>query len=554
MKIIMLLIVILSGLISYADELRVEVNPNKPVAGEVFQAYFRIFTESDEVPAINFVPSGIEVVGKSNQGISTRTIYANGKLTVTREITVVYELMAPRPGLAYMRDINVQIGQKNLRHSSVSLSVLKEAEELAEVFVMADASKKELYVGEGVVVRYYLYSKVPVSNLDIKRYPKLNKFLKRFLQEPERTERVSVDGSIYMRTQIYAAKLFPEKTGELNIDPLYLSATYPRMRAGDPFGGLGLNREFRTKEMSSEAIKIRVNPLPEPIPSHFTGLVGTHDFQLQVGKNKLIVNEPLEIKLTVTGNGALENLEAPTLIGHPGLEEFESNGDLKISDANQATKIFDYTFLAKENFELPPKVMTLSYLNPESGKYVPVNLNFPEIVVAGEKATATKVESQETPKVEKPAVTKPTKTKELLPPIVSQKSYWKLWLPYINLVLALIAMFASLIWLIKQNKMEKLFHFGESGIPSIFKKGKFDLSEFIRWISPLIEETGKSPNEIIRHSPLADETKKYFEELLTMNNYKTYSLSKSSMEFKYQSNHFKRLKDYIESATHERSS
>src|SRR5690606_26515319 len=142
----------------------------------VFQAYFRIFTSADEEPVINFNPSNIEVVGKSNQGVSTRTVYANGKLTVTREITVVYDLVSEKPGFAGLREVTAQVGNKNIRHASISLNILKEPEVLSDVFVMADVPKKELFLGEGLVVRYYLYSKVPISNLDVKKYPKLNNF------------------------------------------------------------------------------------------------------------------------------------------------------------------------------------------------------------------------------------------------------------------------------------------------------------------------------------------------------------------------------------------
>src|SRR5690606_26513137 len=118
-------------------------------------------------------------------------------------------------------------------------------------------------------------------------------------------------------------------------------------------------------------------------PDHFTGLVGKHDFQLVVGQNKLIVNQPLDIKLTISGVGALENLEAPKVLNHQGLEEFEINGDLKITDANQATKIFDYTYLAKENLQLPPRDFILSYFDQETQTYVTETMNFPELVVAG---------------------------------------------------------------------------------------------------------------------------------------------------------------------------
>lgn len=537
-----------------ADEVKVELNPPKPVAGEVFQAYFRIFTESDEEPNVNFIPSGVEVVGKSNQGVSTRTTYANGKLTVSRELTVVYELVASKPGIHYIRDINVQLGNKTVRHSSVSFNVLKEAEALADVFVMADVPKKNIFLGEGIVARYYLYSKVPVSNLDIKKYPKLNNFLKRFLQEPERTERVSVEGQLYMRTQIYTAKLFAEKVGELTVDSLHLSATYPSTRAGDPFGAFGLNRDFKTRTMQSEPIKIQVRPLPEPIPPHFTGLIGPHEFDLQVGQSKLIVNEPLEVKLTISGAGALENLEAPELIKNAGLEEFESNGDLKITDADHATKVFDYTFLAKSNLNLPAKTVTLSYFDPNSEKYIPTNLKIPEIVVAGERAGQVKKDEEPKGKEDKKSEPSnlPLKAQELAAPLLNQDWQWKSWLPVINLSLAALAVLISLSWMFKQKAFRGLDF--KTDIPSVFKRGNFQFNEFVHWMTPVIQKTGKSPLEIIRQSTLPEESKRYFIDLLSANDYKDYSATKSTMQFKYQSSHFKELGRYIASARNENSS
>lgn len=540
--------------VAFADEVKVETNPPRPVAGEVFQANFRIFTDADEEPSINFSPRNLEVVGKSNQGVSTRTIYANGKLTVTRELSVVYDLVAARPGYAYMNEITVQLGNKTIRHPSLSITVLKEAEERADVFVMVDVPKKELYLGEGVVARYYLYSKVPVSNLDIKKYPKLNNFLKRFLQEPERTERVSVDGEIYLRAQIYAAKLYPEKVGELKIDPLNISATYPTSRSNDPFGAFGMNRDFRTKTLSSETVKVIVKPLPEPIPPHFTGLIGNHEFQLSVGQSKIIVNEPLEVKLTVSGVGALENLEAPKLIEHPSLEEFESNGDLKISDADHATKVFDYTYLAKENLQIPAKDMTLSYFDPNSGKYVPTQLKIPEIVAAGGQAAQAKKEDtpQDSPKTSSPKPQAIPSVKDLTGPITVDESQWKSWLPVMNFTFAAFALLLSIGWIVKEKKFTGITHKGD--VPSQFKKGEFEFSDFVKWMTPVIKVTGKSPIMIIKDSDLPEESKRYFIDLLTANDYKDYSIRKSQMEFKYQSSHFKELAKYIESVRNEDSS
>lgn len=548
MKFVLSLLLLTLSYFALADEVKVEVRPSRPVAGEVFQAYFRVFTKSSEEPEINFTPFNVEVVGKSNQGLSISSIYSNGRLTTTREVTIVYDLVTQKTGVSGLRDITVSVGGKNLRHQAITFNVLKEPEQAADVFVMADVPKKSVFLGEGIVVRYYLYSKVPVSNLDVKKYPKLNGFLKRFLQEPERSERVSVDGQLYIRNQIYAAKLFPEKLGEQKIDSLQLSATIVASPRNDPFGGFGLNREVRNKTINSEVVKIDVKPLPENNrPDNFTGLIGKHEFDLQFSKSKLLVNEPLEFKLTISGGGALENLEAPTILKNPAFEEFETNGDLKITNADHAIKTFEYTFLAKSPVKIPSTTLSLSYFDPESERYIPLQLPIPEIVIGGvaqSNQPKKQIDEKTTddsmikiPKIERPKI--------LSNPIINEVSDWRGWITYLNL--GLIGVSILLFTGIVLSKKKDLISFKQTQIPASLKRGNFDLHAFTAWISPLIIQSGKSPSGIIKDSSITDEAKAYFIDLLNSNDYKEYSHLKKEMKYSYNSKYFKELDRYIQS-------
>ena len=548
MKVLIFIILILGIQFAHSDDVKIEINPTKPVAGEMFQAIFRVYTDADEEPVINFSSYQIEVVGKNNYGVKTSTVYMNGKFSTSRELTIIYDLSGSRPGVAGLRDITVQVGSKTLRHPSLNFTILKEPEVAADVFVMADVPKKTIFLGEGIVVRYYLYSKVPVSNLDIKKYPKLNNFLKRFLQEPDRSERVTVDGQLYIRTQIYGAKLFAEKIGELKIDPLHLSATVMTSRSGDPFGSFGFGREARVKSVSSDSIKVEVRPLPEEgKTADFTGLVGKHDFELNINSSRLIVNEPLEVKLTVTGGGALENMEAPTILKQEYLEEFESNGDLKIMSADQATKVFDYTFLPKDNFTIPASSLTLTYFDPDSMKYVPVQLAINEIVVAG----AGQKEIKEPVKTEidkETNITIPQIPSSLSGPLLEGAQSWKSYLGFFNLSLSALALIIALGIIINKQKLPS---FSSQTIPTGFKKGHFKLSEFSRWMTPLISKTGKPPLSVIKDSDMSQATKMYFIELLNSNDYKDYSHTKGQFKFVYRSESFKELDKYIQSVKNE---
>ena len=553
MKILVFLISMLMFNLAFADSIKIELNPARPVAGQTFQAIFRIYTDADEEPSINFSPFRLEVVGKNNYGIKTSSVWINGKFTTTREMTIIYDLVPTSFGIAGLRDITVQVGSKTLRHPSMTFDVLKEPEVAADVFVMADVPKKSIFLGEGIVVRYYLYSKVQVSNLDIKKYPKLNNFLKRFLQEPDRQERVSVDGEIYLRTQIYGAKLFPEKIGELRVDPLHLTATVIAGRGSDPFGTFGFGGQARTKTLASESVKVEVRPLPEQGKDvNFTGLVGKHDFDLQLNSSRLIVNEPLEVKLTISGGGALENMEAPTLLKHPDLEEFESNGDLKIQDADQATKVFDYTFLPKANLTIPASTVTLSYFDPDTMRYVPVELPLSEIVVAGAAESGRKTPKKDEPEASKDKeLSLPKVPTTLSGPLLEGTKSWKSLLNYLNLGLSVAAILIALGVIIKK---EKIPSFTNSTVPSEFKKGQFKFSEFTRWMTPLISKTGKSPMAVIKDSDLSQETKTYFIDLLNSSDYKDYSVTKGQFNFVYRSDSFKELDKYIQSVKNENTS
>lgn len=539
------LLCFLSGTLR-ADEVKVEVSPRNPVAGEPFQVKFRIFTASSEDPVINFSSGKMEVLGKSNQGVSTRTVYANGSLTVTREIMIVYDLVSKLLGPVSIRDIKVALGDKTLTHPTVSLNVVKEPVEKAEVFVQADVPKREIFLGEGIIVRYYLYSKIPVNALDIKRYPKLNRFLKRFLQEPDRMERVSVDGEIFLRSQIYAAKLFAEKVGDLKVDPLTLSVTYQAGGRQDPFGGFGMNREFKTRTLSSEQVTVKVKPLPTPVPDHYTGLVGKHEFNLNFSQSKLLVGEPLEVRLTITGPGALENVEAPVLVKHPSLEEFETTGDLKITDADLATKSFEYTFLAKNDLNLPASEKVLSYLDPDTGRYVSSQFQLPELVVAGgrgEKPLPKKEASSSVPTESEPAA-----PAQLSPPTWTDLGGFERYLSFLNLGLLGLAFCIVLTFVVLRLDLSS--HLARRDIPSGFRRGQFSIGEFARWLEPVIKKTGKSPEAIMKDPRISPETQAYFRDLLGRAE-RDYAMKKSETGFVYQAKHFKKLAGFIDQIKNE---
>lgn len=386
-KLVFMLIIFTNVL---AFEVKTSFNPSSPVIDEPFQVIFEIKSENGGDPIISFDPMGVEVQGKENLGSSTRTTYINGKLSTSKTTTIGYKLMANRRGSVYIRNIKVELNGEVKKLPTISKIVLAEPARPRNIFALAEVDKTEAFVNESILVRYYLYNKVNVRTTDIVKFPALDKFMKRFHQEKQRPERVRHNGEIYVRRIIYTAQLFAKKPGDYKIDPIVMNVNYTN-RQIDPFDSLGFGGGFGRRssvEVRSKPIEIKIKKLPiNDVPSDFTGLVGEHNFNLKINKNKFVVNEPIELKLTVSGEGALELFEKPTILKDSSIEEFEVGGDLQIGQDFKATKVFDYTYLGRNNLSLDREELSFSYFSPSELKFKTVNLKIPQIVIAGGVAT-----------------------------------------------------------------------------------------------------------------------------------------------------------------------
>jgi hypothetical protein len=383
MKIIIIFLLTLSC--AFGFEVSTSFNPEYPVKDEPFQVIFEIKSEKGGTPTISFDPMGVELIDRQNLGSSTRTTYINGKLSTSRTMRIAYKFMPKRTGTIYIRNIKVEMNNQSKSVSTLSKTVLLEPARPRNIFALAEVDKDEAFVNESILVRYYLYNKVNVTTTDIVKFPALDKFMKRFHQEKQRPERVRYNGDIYVRRIIYTAQLFAKKAGDYRIDPIVMNVSYTDRKL-DPFDNLGFGGGFgrrRSQEVRSKPIEIKIKQLPTNIPSDFTGLVGEHAFSLKMNKSKFVVNEPIELKLTISGEGALELFDKPVILRNEAIEEFEVSSDLQLGQNFNATKTFDYTYLGRQNLNLEKEEITFSYFEPKDLKFKTVTLNLPKIIIAG---------------------------------------------------------------------------------------------------------------------------------------------------------------------------
>ncbi len=556
--------------VAHAIEVNVQTIPTAPVKGESFTLSFVIKGDSSDEPYISFDAGRLDVLGKENKGVSIRSIFVNGRLSTSRETRLDYELVAPSAGFYRIRNIKVELGNNTQKVSDISFQVMSAPIKKPDVFVEAVVPKKSYYVGEAIDLHYVVYNNKQVLNTDVKQFPKFTKAIKRDISEKIAVERVSIDGQVYEKTPVLHHVLFPEASGKVRIGSLrmQLQVLASQERGNDPFSSFGFSlggRRSRTVNTSSRPLEIEVLPLPaEGMPSDFTGLVGEHQFDLDIGKTKYLANEAIEFNLKVKGAGALESYNAPVIYANPNLEEFETSSDFQIMPDGTALKTFHFTLLGRGDLDIPEREISFSYFDPNSKKYITQKVKIPRLVVkGGGAASAAKPEVKSGasenigPKDE--SVVKPL-AKE--PPVADlgsgvvaplfgydlSESSFDFW-HWINFVLGFLLLILF-IFILKSyiGKLRKHDEVWEQIL--VLQKRGAEHSSLFNLLSLLDEEAEtriKAPhwNELIEKSSLSIAAKKYFLELMQQLERKKFFEKEDSYHEKIELRFFKELYENV---------
>lgn len=561
MKYLILSILLLTSPLSFAADLSVELKPNEPVAGEVFQMNVTIETAQKSEPYISFDPGKSEVQGRRNIGTSVQTTIINGVVETKRVTRYVYDLLVNDPGRLIIRNINVEIDGQTLEHKRIETNVLRERKQPQKYFLKAETSKGKLYLGEGATVNYYLYFRVPVLGTEIRDFPKLNNFIKRFHMPPEQVETIEEGGVVYRRKLVYSARVYPEKIGMLEIDPLKIRLQYStKSNSSSPFSGFGFSsRKSQVRNAQSEPVKIEVLSLPlEGMPKNFTGLVEEHDFNLNMRRERYLVNEPIEVKLEVSGPGALENLSPPVILSSQSLENFDTGSEFEELDKQKAKKTFEYTYLARGPLSFDERTYEFSYFDPKDKEYKSKSVKIPAVTISGGGANSSTLDDAADEPVSRPQDTVPKLTTDLklMAPYWSSSGVnWVIQAPLYYLNLSLICLLTICSAWLGRDFIRKISTHGEleQYVQNMHRNGisyapVFNLFDGYRLA---IGEDKKDFEEIIDELNLSDKEKKYFKSLLTQVEKESFKDSREVLNLKFNKRYFDNLVSKLQQAINE---
>ena len=398
LKFLILSILFFTGL-SLQAQVRFEakVSKNKLGVNERLRVDFEMNQDGDNFRPPSF--DGFTVVGGPNQAVSNRWI--NGDRTYSK--TYSYYLQPNSRGRKTIAQAEITVDDKIYKTTPVDVEVTAAVEKPTDgddseliasdnLHLVAEVSDATPYLNEGITVVYKLYvsPRISVSNFREVDSPKFSDFWSQNIEIRElRPENGEYRGEPYRYVVLKKAVLYPQKTGELELEPLTLSVSVdvPSDRR-DIFG----SRIYKTinKIVAAGTRTIDVKPLPDGKPAGFTGAVGKFSMDVSTTKEKLKASESLEAKVEIRGNGNLNLFELPALEVPSSLEMYSPERIENVTttlNGKQGSIIDNYTIVPTRKGQYPIKPLNFSYFDPQSETYK--SLSSQEIVIEVEEGPAT---------------------------------------------------------------------------------------------------------------------------------------------------------------------
>lgn len=305
---------------------------------------------------------------------------------ISRAKTFQFVLKPTKIGTFTIGPAKVTVNGRKLESDPITINVIDKSDQEKDIyrqikenlFIKAYLSKNEVYVGEQVKVTFKMFKRVDISELNYKSVPAYDGFWREVISDKKEFQLSNerIDGKNYQTGILESVILFPQKTGELVIDPYVLETKIPvktRSRNfnsffDDMFGSYK-NYDF---DLRSPSLKLTVKPLPEGKPADFSGLVGVFDFSASLTTSKLEVNDPVTLNVIVKGKGNLKLLEPWTFDYPSGIEDHPPQTHDKISKSGgvfQGTRRYEYLMVPYRDgmYKLPP--INFSYFDIEQQKY-----------------------------------------------------------------------------------------------------------------------------------------------------------------------------------------
>lgn len=380
-KNLLFFLVFLLGLSGFSQvKFEAKVSKNQLGINERLRVDFEMNEDGDNFKRPEF--ENFRIVGGPNQSISNSWI--NGKRSFSK--TYTYFLAPQKRGKLTIGQATIEIDGEIYKTSPVDVEVTEavatptdgnNSEYVANesVHLVAEVSNPNPFLNEEIVVTYKLYVSYDVSITQWREIdsPKYAEFWSQDIENQElKIQEGKYKGRDYRYVVLKSVVLYPQKSGELEIEPLTLDIPVDVPGSKRDFFGRRIPERIN-KTVTAGKRTIRVKPLPsEGKPADFSGAVGTFDFKVNTNKDHLNANESLQLDVEISGKGNLKLFSIPAVKLPSSLEvyepEFTENIKTDLGGMRGSIKN-SYTVVPQFKGTYPIPSFSFSYFDPKTGKY-----------------------------------------------------------------------------------------------------------------------------------------------------------------------------------------
>lgn len=450
--------------------------------GEVFQVTFELKNARGGTPEYPDFDQ-LQVRGGPNLQQSVQIV--NGQ--VSQSVSYTFYLQGTRTGTFKIGSASIRIDGKTLRTEPIEVKIMPARssgsnsaqaqrndqsarnrdieEQLAEaVFVRALVSDRDVYQGEQFTVSYKLYERVQTFDLRPEGNPSYEGFWVENIDIRNPTPRTEViDGKQYRTYVIKQDILFPQRPGELTVDPLELSCVVrvqsaPKQRRSifDSFFGQYENYKY---SFASTPVRVEVKSLPAGRPANFSGVVGDLSLDVSLDTFRVTTGEPLTLRVRLSGRGNIKKLQEPRLQFPPDFEVYDPNVTESISRKDgilSGTRSYEYLIIPRNpgQYRIPP--ITYCFFNPQTGRYATQSSSEFSVEVTGEpqQMSSSSAVAQPGQKTDLALLGQDIRfihppSEDLRPVGSTFLLTWQYWLLYLIPVLAI-----ATLWILKRRQMQ----------------------------------------------------------------------------------------------------
>ena len=365
--------------------------PSHVAAGEQFRLTYTVNTQDVSDFRAGDIPEDLEVLIGPNRSMQSSYQMINGHTSSSSSITYTYIVRALKNGTYSIPPAHVVVGGKSIASNPLTIKVsgsasaggsgssrqrsnedteIKDAGSRisgSDLFIKVSANKKRVHEQEPILLTYKVYTLVGLTSLrgDM---PDLKSFYTQEVDLPQQKS-FSIEtfnGRPYKTTTWSQYVMFPQMTGKLEIPSItFEGIVVQQNRNIDPFeaffnGGSGYIEV--KKKIQAPGIEIQVDPLPQR-PANFSGGVGKFNISAQLDKTEVKANDPLSLRVIVSGTGNLKLIKQPVVNFPKDFDKYEP----KITDKTKLTSngiegsmIYDILVVPRHqgHYEIPPVEFT----------------------------------------------------------------------------------------------------------------------------------------------------------------------------------------------------